>query len=423
MYCGNCFRDNAMVAELRQKGHDACLLPLYLPMTLDEENQSNGMPIFFSGINVYLDQKLPWFRQAPGWLHDLLSSTQLLKRVARFAAKTRAEDLGELTYSMLQGAHGNQARELSDMITWLKRETEPDIVCLSNALLSGFARPIQAGLDVPVACMLQGEDGFLDSLTSPWKERCWGIISENLAACDQLMAPSHYFANVMSQRLGLAVEKIKVISNGINTQGFHRSTLSLNPPVLGYFARLCPEKGLDVLVDAFLLLKKRNRFPGIKLKCGGGLGPSDASFVAEQKRKIATAGFESDVSWHPNLDRQQKMEFLSSLTLFSVPARYSEAFGLYLIEAMAAGVPVLQPRHAAFTELITESGAGVLFEPGNPEDFAVAIETILGSESRLKELADQAFNQARSVYSVSAMTDRMLEGFEHTLSNPILSKQ
>ena len=67
MYCGGCLRDNALVAALRQQGHQVLMVPLYLPLTLDEQDQSAGSPIFFGGINVYLAQKAPLFREAPGW--------------------------------------------------------------------------------------------------------------------------------------------------------------------------------------------------------------------------------------------------------------------------------------------------------------------------------------------------------------------
>ena len=60
MYCGNCFRDNALGAALRKAGHDVTILPMYLPLTLDEPDQSNGMPIFFNGVKVYLGQKSPF---------------------------------------------------------------------------------------------------------------------------------------------------------------------------------------------------------------------------------------------------------------------------------------------------------------------------------------------------------------------------
>ena len=78
MYCGNCFRDNALVAELRRMGHDVTMVPLYLPLTLDEEDQSADTPIFFGGINVFLEQKSALFRKAPDWLRHLLASRKLL---------------------------------------------------------------------------------------------------------------------------------------------------------------------------------------------------------------------------------------------------------------------------------------------------------------------------------------------------------
>ena len=72
MYCGGCFRDNALVAALRKQGHETLMVPLYLPLTLDEADQSAGTPTFFGGINVYLEQKSALFRKAPKWLHSLL---------------------------------------------------------------------------------------------------------------------------------------------------------------------------------------------------------------------------------------------------------------------------------------------------------------------------------------------------------------
>src|SRR6266705_7138876 len=109
MYCGLCFRDNALVSELRKMGHCVVMVPLYLPFTLDEADQSAGTPIFFSGINVYLEQKSALFQHAPGWFHRLMASRKLLKWVGTKAAGTRPEVLGELTLSMLRGEEGNQS--------------------------------------------------------------------------------------------------------------------------------------------------------------------------------------------------------------------------------------------------------------------------------------------------------------------------
>src|SRR4051812_33368981 len=201
MFCGNCFRDNALVAALRKQGHDALFVPTYLPMRLDEEDQSADTPIFFSGINVYLAQKSPLFRKAPGWLRDVLSSPGLLKLAGSKAAKTRAADVGDLTVSMLLGEEGNQARDLDEMIAWLGSQPPLDAICLSNALLAGMARRLKAHLRAPVICYLQGEDGFLDSLPENFRNAAWSLLAQRAADIDLFIAPSRYFADVMSGRL------------------------------------------------------------------------------------------------------------------------------------------------------------------------------------------------------------------------------
>src|ERR1051325_10461859 len=102
MYCGGWFRDNALVGVLRKMGHATLMIPVYLPLTLEEPDNSQGTPIFFGGISVYLEQKIPSFAHAPRWLHRLLARPGLLRWAAGSAAKTRAEDLGDLTLSMLR---------------------------------------------------------------------------------------------------------------------------------------------------------------------------------------------------------------------------------------------------------------------------------------------------------------------------------
>src|SRR4029078_12023032 len=121
MYCGNCFRDNTLVAGLRREGHDVVMLTLYLQMTLDEDDQASGMPIFFSGVTVYLEQKVPLLGKMPGWMHKRLASPGLLKWAARRATKTRASELGDLTLSMIRGEEGRQSREIDELVVYLKQ--------------------------------------------------------------------------------------------------------------------------------------------------------------------------------------------------------------------------------------------------------------------------------------------------------------
>ena len=241
MYCGGCFRDNALVAELRRLGHDTLMLPLYLPLTLDEADQSAGTPIFFSGVNVYLAQKHPWFRRAPDWLHRALASPVLLKRLGRFAGNTRASEVGELAVSILRGEEGNQAREVDELVAWLKQNHSCDVVSLSNGFLVGMARRLKAELRVPVICMLQGEDLFMDELPAAQRGTAWKVLSERARDIDLFIAPTRYFGELMARRMNFPMERMRVVHNGINTDGYSSKPETQNPkpePTLGYFARM-----------------------------------------------------------------------------------------------------------------------------------------------------------------------------------------
>lgn len=393
MFCGNCFHDNTLVAALRDLGHEATMLPLYLPIHVDEDDQSAGNPIFFGGVNVYLEQKSAFFRNAPRWLHRLLNSRGLLEWAAGRAAKTRASDVGDILLSMLRGESGNQDRELSELIAWLLEQAKPEVLCLSNALLIGMTRRLKAELQTPVVCLLQGEEPYLDALPDSHREPAWQLLRERAKDVDAWIAASRWNADRLARRLQLDPKRVHVVHNGIRLQGFgvarrvarDENTITPSPvtrhpsraPVLGYFARMCKDKGLDLLVEAYIHVKNRGKIPRLKLHIGGGCGPGDEPFVKTLRARLAQAGYIGEVSFHPNLNHAEKVSFLEALAVFSVPAHYGEAFGLYLIEAMAAGVPVVQPRTGAFPELVAASGAGVICEPEDPKALGEAIEAVL----------------------------------------------
>ena len=406
MYCGNCFRDNALVAQLRRMGHHALMVPLYLPLTLDEADQSEGTPLFFSGLNVYLAQKFNCFQKAPNWLRSMLTSGRLLNWLGNFAGKTRGAEAGDLTLSMMRGEAGNQARELEQLIAWLKEHEQPDVVCLSNALITGLAKRIRQELGVPVVCLLEGEDAFLDSLPSPQREQTWAELSKRVADIDLFIAPTRYYADAMAQRAGIPAAKLEHINNGINLDGFEPSDLPDDPPVLGYFARMCPEKGLDALVDAFVRLKQTGPIPGLKLAIGGGCQPGDKAFVEKQKARLRAAGLLGEVTFRPNLDRNAKLVFYRGLTVLSVPAP-GEAFGLYVVEAMASGVPVVAPDDASFPEIVEGNGAGVICEKDNPQALADAIGQLLLDRERLAKCAAAGRQAAVQTFNI----ERMAESF------------
>jgi glycosyltransferase involved in cell wall biosynthesis len=291
------------------------------------------------------------------------------------------------------------------LVRWLRLE-KPDVVCLSNALLVGMARRIRAEVRAPVICSLQGEDFFLDGLREPHRTAAWQVTAERAADVDLFVSPSRYFAQFMASRLKIAPEKMKVVLNGINFDGYEipaAATGKSGPPVLGYFARMCREKGLDQLIGAFVRLKKRDGLGDLKLRVGGSCGPADQPIVEEARATLAKNNGLGDVEFCPNLTRDAKLDFFRSLTVFSVPARHPEAFGLYVIEALAAGVPVVQPDHGGFSELVAATGGGRLFPAGNEEALADAIEGLLRTPEQARAMGAAGRAVVRERFTADAM--------------------
>lgn len=411
MYCGNCFRDNSLVAEFRKQGHEVLMVPLYLPMTLDEEDQSSGIPVFFGGINVYLEQKLPLLGKMPDWLHKQLASPALLKWASGRAAKTRASDLGELTLSMIQGEEGRQIREIDELVNYLRQHQLPDVISLSNALLVGMARRLKRDLNVPVVCTLQGEDSFLDSLPESHRQKTWETLAERCREINLFIAPSQYFADLMARRLKIPAEKMLVVHNGLQLDGWNTENGTPNPPVLGFFARMCKDKGLDTMVETFVLLKKRDRIKNLKLHVGGAMGPGDEPFVNDLKLRLQGNGVLGDTTFFPNLSKEHKQQFFRRISVMSVPAMYSEAFGLYLLEAWAAGVPVVQPPAASFPELVAATGGGLIARSATAEALAEGIEEVLADEQKRREMGRQARAAMETRFTADQMARNMTEAF------------
>lgn len=413
-YCGTCLRDNALVSALRRQGHDALMVPLYLDPALDEVAASEGAPIFYGGINVYLQQKSGFFRKTPRFVDALFDSATALKSAAKRAGMTDPSELGDLTLSTLKGEDGNQSKELERLVQWLTTEIKPDVVCLSNALLLGLARRIKEQTGAKVYCTLQGEDYFLDLLKEPSRSECWRVLGERGQEVDGFIAVSHYYAEVMTRRASLPKEKVSVVYNGISLEGYPsmpRATLP-DPPVIGFLSRMCDLKGLGTLVDAFILLRQKPGRERVKLHIAGAQTEGDLPYLErEVEDKLKVANLWGDCTLSPNISREEKIAFLKSISVLSVPALYGEAFGLYLIEAMAAGVPVVQPDHAAFPEVLQKTGGGLLFEGTGAQTLADALDSLLSKPEQILELGKAGHHAVHSHFSVERMAEEVTKVF------------
>jgi glycosyltransferase involved in cell wall biosynthesis len=386
-YCGACMRDNMLARQLHRSGHDVTMAPMYLPLMLDDTMLPGfeKTPIFFGGINVYLQQKLAVFRGMPAVIDRLLNAPGLLRWAARHSHMTSARDHGAMTLEMLNVASSGFRKEWHKLVAWLESE-KPDLVCLSNALLAGFTTEIKQRLRVPVVTFFQGEDSFLDGLPEPYRSKCWSALADRLTASDALIAPTHYYANFMRERLRFASNSIEVVHNGIQLDGYTVAEVPAASPTIGYLAKMSREKGVELLVEAFLYLTRELGDTTTTLKIAGAMTAGEEPLIAQLKQRIARVGLASRVEWHPNLTREAKIAFLRSLTLFSVPAVYVEAFGLYVLEAMACGIPVVQPMASAFPEIIEATGGGVCVPPRDPAALARTWQALLADPARRAEL-------------------------------------
>jgi phosphatidylinositol alpha-mannosyltransferase len=123
---------------------------------------------------------------------------------------------------------------------------------------------------------------------------------------------------------------------------------------------------------------------------------------------------DGDVEWLPNISLEEKVRFLRSVDVFSVPATYSEAFGQYVIEAFAASTPVVLPRASAFPEIVQATGAGALFELGktdaeSADNLATALETLLRRREETRALGARGRAAVESDYSMTRLAERLVE--------------
>jgi glycosyltransferase involved in cell wall biosynthesis len=405
MYCGSCLRDNALAAELRARGHDVMLVPLYTPTRTDEPNVSDRH-VFFGGVSVYLQQYVPFFRRTPRLLDWLFDRPALIRAVSGRSIKTDPRMLGELTVSMLRGELGHQRKEVDKLLAWLAGEPRPDVVSLPNALLIGLARPLSRALDRPVCCTLQGEDLFLDGLVEPFRTEALDLIRRQIAEVDTFVSVSAYYADYMAGYLGIPRRQIVVAPLGINLTGYDRSPRPHNDPFrIGYFARIAPEKGLHRLASAYRHLRHDLGLPPSRLEAAGYLGVEHAAYLADVERQMRDWGLGEEFHYHGVVDRAAKIAFLRSLDVLSVPSPYHEPKGLFVLEALACGTPVVQPAHGAYPEMIERTGGGLLVPADDDAALAAALLRVWRDPELARELGERGAAGVVEHYSVSRMAD------------------
>jgi glycosyltransferase involved in cell wall biosynthesis len=411
-YCGNCLRDSKYVVALREKGHEVTIIPMYLPIFADEHDIKE-IPVFYGAVSIYLKQLYPIFRKAPQWVDQLLNSKPLLKMAASMAGSTNAKGLEEMTVSMLLGEDGKQQEELERLVDWMAEHCKPDIVHISNALLLGLAHRIKERLNVPIVCSLQDEDVWVDAMKPVFRDRIWNLMSEKAGDVDLFIAVSDYFSKVMQRRMKLPEEKVKNMYLGVDPADYMFIPTNNKNRNIGYISRMCHENGFDIVVDAFILLKRRTGFDDVKLILTGGSTGSDSKFIRGIRNKLFREKLDGQVEFIEDFVENGRKAFFNKVSVISVPVRNGEAFGMYLLESMASGVPVVQPSLGAFPEIVSLSDGGIIYQPNTPEALCDALSGMLTDREKLNRLSENGRKGVEIHFNIQDHAKEMINVYKN----------
>ena len=415
-YCENCMRDIPLINEMKKIGTDIINVPIYLPLFTDEKKMIKDNGIFLGAVNLFLKYKFPKLKKMPAWISKLLNSRPLLKLTAKFSSSTQAKGLEGLTLDMITGNMPYLEKEISRLIEFLEETVKPDIIHLSNILLLGLGKTLKQrlhlkGLNTRLVCTLQDEDVWLDNMDSPFREQAWNLLSENSKQVDHFYPVSDYYSKFMTGKLGIKKGKQTTIPNGVLPGNYNSISPSFEPQVIGYLSRLHRNFGLDLLADAFVKLKTEKQFTNLKLRITGGHTSEDHKFIKEVKRKLKQFIRNGDVKFIKEFSLRKRQQFLNGMTVLSVPMEQPEAFGMYLLEAMAAGVPVIEPDMGSFSEIVKKN-SGVLYHSDKSSALYEALKSLLENKNKWETISEKARQRVEEKYNLSAIAGELKESYD-----------
>ena len=418
MYCGSCMRDSAIAHALRNMGHEVTLIPLYTPLR-NERDITTTTEVFYGGVNVYLQSASKLFQKTPRLLDWVFDRPWLLNMAGRMGAQSDPAELAGLTVEIIKGEEGAAAKELRRLTDFLRDTIKPQVIVLPNLMFAGMAREFRERVGVPVVCELTGEDIFLDAMKPADRERVRQAIRARAADVTKFVATSRFYAGKMADYLGIDADGIEVVYTGLSPEYFEPATVAKaaadvrkRPLTIGYVARQCPEKGLGLLVDALVILRGMANMWNVRLKVAGYVGGRDAEWLAALKKRADAAGLRDQVEWQGEVDVAGKIRLLDSVDLFTAPTTMPEPKGISVLEAMARGVPVVQPDHGSFPEMIKLTGGGMLVRPNDAEALAHALAEMLRDEPRRRRLGEAGQKAVAQRFTERGMALEMVRVFE-----------
>ena len=416
-YCGNCYRDMLYVKAIRKvPGIEVSAIPLYLPPDTSGIDTDLDKNVFFGAISLYLREKVPFLRKMPAFLDKIFDASPMLKIAARQAGTTRTAGLEDLTLNMIKGDNKIRENEVERLVRYLMKDSKPDAVHLSNALIIGLASQLKKRLNIKMFCSLQNEDDWIEEMAEPYRSHAWKMIGKEAANIDAFISPSLYYKELFVSKTGVDGNNIHVVQSGIDSPAESDTSETQHPPSIGYYCRVNYLNGFDKLVDAFISIKSKDLFPGLSLHVCGGFTGDDKPFIREQIKKIKDNGYKSFVKIYPEFYGPGKTEFFSNIDVMSVPVRKYDAYGLYILEANSFGVPVVQPATGAFPEILEKTGGGIIYSPDNTDELSAGLIKLLNDISLRKSLGEIGRKNVHEKLTLEKMSLGLSEVYNRVLS-------
>jgi glycosyltransferase involved in cell wall biosynthesis len=418
-YCGNCYRDMIYLRAIRKvPGIHASAIPLYLPPEDAVVDSGMDKNVFFGAISMYLREKVPFLKNMPVFLDKIFDSAPMLRMAAKRAGTTRTEGLEDMTLNMIKGENAFPEKELQRLVDYLSKDGKPDIIHLSNALIIGLARQLKRKMDVKIVCSLLNEDDWINEMAEPFQSNAWKLIAREAPNVDAFLTPSQYYKDFFISKTGIADINFNVVPLGLDPDHEILSVVKKdNWPAIGYFCRINSHNGFDKFVDAFIQLKSSDALPGLTLHVSGGYTGDDKQFIGVQIKKVKAAGLKSFIRIYPEFHGKSKQQFFSNIDVLSVPVRKYDGYGLFLLEANAAGIAVVQPATGAFPEIIARTGGGITYSPDTIDALSENLTKLLKDNVLRAKLSSDGKANVLQELSLEKMSEGLTIVYNRVMSD------
>ncbi len=403
---GATVRDVAFVRGMLQAGHEVEAISLYGYTTVEGEN---GFSNTFKPLGRHTLRRLfPRLSKLPGTIASFAHGVRPVDNMTSIAVMgRRADPKGPLAVSLLSGANKLQRREFSRLMDRLSAKPgRIDAAILSNTLLSGLAEAIRANIGCPIICLSQGSDRVIESLEEPYRSDARKLVRKNARLFRLVVSSSRYFAIRTTESMALPASRIKVVPPGVDAKSMDNPAPRRRIPfTIGYMAPIRKEKGLDILVDALDSLSKDTQLDP-ELWIAGRV--EDERYWNRLLRRIEASPLKPRHRVFGSLARRERRDFMEGLSVFVVPSREPESRATHLLEAMAAGVPVIGPAAGIIPEIFQHANGGLLVSSEAPAwMFSQALELLAAMPDTADELGRSGSEGVNRHFSMESAASRL----------------